>query len=163
MGGTAGIHQCLDGRQCGRGHRIQLPARLRIGSAWAGPGAKAGNPQRQPHGKQGHSQRGTRRCRRRAHRAANALDQLPVSSLLCQPGTGRFVLREAAQAVERERQRARLTDDAHGKIIRDVLAFFAEATGQPPDRRMEEKQCLDHALQEVDEVIHAPDMREFVG
>ena len=53
--------------------------------------------------------------------------------------------------------------DLHGQIIAAVLAFAPHLTGKPPDGRMVEQQSLDDDLQEIDQVIVAADMGQFVG
>ena len=63
---------------------------------------------------------------------------------------------------ERRRVGHRIAAQAHREIVAAVLALDADPARQPPHRRVIEQQRLDERLQQVDEVVVTPDVRELV-
>jgi len=49
-----------------------------------------------------------------------------------------------------------------GHVIATVLPFLAHPLGYPPHRRMIEQQRFQQALQPINQVIIAPDVRQFM-
>ena len=63
---------------------------------------------------------------------------------------------------------ARITDDLFGRVLRgDVIAavfpFLADLGRDPPDRGVIKQEGLDPDLDEVDQIVVPPDVRELVG
>ena len=56
----------------------------------------------------------------------------------------------------------RIPADAGRNAVATRFALFANATGEPPDRRVVEQESLDDHLGEVHEVVVAADVCEFV-
>ena len=56
----------------------------------------------------------------------------------------------------------RITTQADGEVVAAVLALRANASRQPPDGGVIEEQRLDERLQEIDQIVVAPDVRELV-
>ena len=52
--------------------------------------------------------------------------------------------------------------DGDGHVVAARFALAAEMSGDPPDRGVVEEQRLGDALQDVDQIIVTPDVREFV-
>ena len=77
------------------------------------------------------------------------------------PGGGRA--EHAVEFGQRERKAATIAQGLGGQVVSDQLAFVADAARQPPHHRVIEQQGLDHGLQQVDQVIVAADMRQFMG
>ena len=77
------------------------------------------------------------------------------------PSSGRRI----AQFLER-RERAGVHDaigaDGDDDVVAAELAFEADAPRQPPDGRVIEEQRLDRALEEIDQVVVPPDVRQLV-
>ena len=70
--------------------------------------------------------------------------------------TRRFQLRQGARIGEG------IAVDARRPVVATQLALRANVAGHPPDRGMVEQQRLDDALQDVDQIIVAADVRQFV-
>ena len=70
-----------------------------------------------------------------------------------------------AQLLER-RQRAgvdhAIRADGNDDVVAAELTFNADAARQPPDRRVVEEQRLDRALEQVDQIVVPPNVRQLV-
>jgi hypothetical protein len=72
----------------------------------------------------------------------------------------------AAQLLELHQRlgvRQRVARGAHREIVAAQLALLAHPPRHPPHRGMIEEQRLDRALQQVDQVVVAADVRQLVG
>ncbi len=72
-----------------------------------------------------------------------------------------------ADGLER-RQRARIAVGVpaagpHGERVTATLALLPDQPGNPPDRRVEKEKRFDDVLNQICEVIEAPQVRQFVG
>ena len=81
-------------------------------------------------------------------------------------GMGRAIVRgfglQLVEALQRPCELARVGDRAQGEVVGDLLALDAQPPRQPPHDRVVEQQGFDRALQQVDQVVVTPHMREFV-
>ena len=69
---------------------------------------------------------------------------------------------EQFQLLERKRQTFRISNQFRGNAIGHALSLDTNLARQPPHRRVIEKQCLDYALQQVDQEIGTLDMSDLV-
>src|SRR5450631_2398691 len=56
----------------------------------------------------------------------------------------------------------RIATDRHGHIVATLFALGANVPRHPPDRRVVEQQGFGHALQNVNQKIVPPDVRELM-
>jgi hypothetical protein len=119
-----------------------------------------GNPGNQDNRRQSGEPPGTTPgVRRSAKQSPYALEQRSARGGQHEPAGPVAQLFEAG---ERSRVGVRIAAQAHREIIAAVLALDPDSARYPPDRRMIEEQRLDERLQQVDDVVVPPDVRELV-
>ena len=71
--------------------------------------------------------------------------------------------RKVVQRIEGQGQAPRFAKGPGRQIVREVLPEAPDPPGEPPHRRVVEEQHLEDALQEIEEVVVAKDVGQFVG
>src|SRR5690606_32904567 len=74
-----------------------------------------------------------------------------------------FAGKKVVEFGQGQRERAAVAQRGGGEVVGDQFAFAADAARQPPGRRVVEQQGFGQPLQQVDQVVVAADMRQFVG
>ncbi len=91
--------------------------------------------------------------------ALNAVDQRAAAG---GHGEGRIGLAVLFDVDQGTRIDHAIATELGGEIVAAVLSFDANLAGNPPDRGVIEEQRVDGGLQQIDEVIVAADMGQFV-
>ena len=101
--------------------------------------------------------------RRLAPAAAEAAGEFGL--LACPPSLPARFLRHRAVLLQRRQRRGvfmRVTRRSHYAIVAAILAFGANHGGDPPHGGVVEDQALDEDLEQVNEIVVAADVRQFV-